>query len=411
MLQGTTGSDTAPQDLNPIQILEQLAQAEATGCLQVSSGEVDWLFCFDQGDLIYITHSVAPWERLEYQLRRLSNEVPTLTPSICHQVRTNLESHSSESIQLSDYQAIAWLVELQYIDLKYAEFLVKRLSREALIFYLLVYEVAPQKFREFSHKLPIFCSLDLQRFLDRCRERLEEWQNLAPEIMSPYQRPYFFTNTYTQENLSLKQQQQLGRILKGFSFYHLSALLNQDELLLAQRLYPLIKNKTILLREPQPPFDKLPKFSEKFVSDISIDYDEDTQGKLGELSDSKVTIQVWKIVCVDDSDVILDEITRFLDNSNFQVFTVSDPLKSLRQIIQVEPDLILLDLEMPQMGGSELCSLIRKYPKFKTTPIIMVTSRTGIMEKIKAKLVGATDYLTKPFNQADLLKIIFRYLS
>jgi twitching motility two-component system response regulator PilG len=81
------------------------------------------------------------------------------------------------------------------------------------------------------------------------------------------------------------------------------------------------------------------------------------------------------------------------------------------QIVRIKPDLILLDVAMPNLDGYELCSLLRKHSMFKNIPIIMVTGNTGFLDRAKAKLVKASGYLTKPFNQSELLKMVFKHLS
>jgi two-component system, chemotaxis family, response regulator PixG len=79
--------------------------------------------------------------------------------------------------------------------------------------------------------------------------------------------------------------------------------------------------------------------------------------------------------------------------------------------VRNKPDLILLDVGMPNLDGYELCSLLRRHPLFKHTPIIMVTGLTGFIDRAKARLVGASGYLTKPFTQSELLKTVFKHLT
>jgi twitching motility two-component system response regulator PilG len=89
---------------------------------------------------------------------------------------------------------------------------------------------------------------------------------------------------------------------------------------------------------------------------------------------------------------------------------INDPVKALMQIMRTKPDLILLDVGMPNLDGYELCSLLRRHPSFKQTPIIMVTGHTGFLDRAKAKLVGASGYLTKPFTQSELVNTVFKFL-
>ncbi len=119
----------------------------------------------------------------------------------------------------------------------------------------------------------------------------------------------------------------------------------------------------------------------------------------------------YTIMSIDDSPAVLNAIKRFLDEEFFYVVTANDPLKALMQTTRVKPDLILLDIGMPNLNGYELCSLLRKHSYFQNTPVIMVTARSGFIDRVKAKFVGASGYLTKPFTQADLLKVIFQHLK
>jgi two-component system, chemotaxis family, response regulator PixG len=119
----------------------------------------------------------------------------------------------------------------------------------------------------------------------------------------------------------------------------------------------------------------------------------------------------YTIVCIDDSPTILRAINAFLDDATFSVLLINDPVKALMQVIRSKPDLILLDIEMPNLDGYELCSLLRRHPQFKQTPIVIATSNTGLIDRAKAKLVGASGYLTKPLTKPELLKTVFKHLS
>lgn len=121
-------------------------------------------------------------------------------------------------------------------------------------------------------------------------------------------------------------------------------------------------------------------------------------------------LKTYKIVCIDDSRAVVNAIKMYLDDKIFSVVGIHDSLKALMQIVSLKPDIILLDINMPTLNGYELCSLLRKHSSLKETPIIMVTGKKGIIDRVKAKIVKASDYLTKPFRKKDLLKLIFKYI-
>lgn len=118
----------------------------------------------------------------------------------------------------------------------------------------------------------------------------------------------------------------------------------------------------------------------------------------------------YTVACIDDSPTVLNAIQRFLEDQSLSVVAINDPVKALMQIVRSKPDLILLDITMPNLDGYELCALLRRHPRYKRTPIVMVTGNTGLIDRARAKLVRASGYLTKPFTQSELLKMVFKHL-
>jgi twitching motility two-component system response regulator PilG len=93
---------------------------------------------------------------------------------------------------------------------------------------------------------------------------------------------------------------------------------------------------------------------------------------------------------------MLKQITQYLSDEDFIPVPFAQPVKALMQIRRHKPDIILLDIQMGEMSGYDLCKCLRNNSNFKQTPIIMVTGSTGIIDRARAKLVGASGYLTKP---------------
>ena len=238
--------------------------------------------------------------------------------------------------------------------------------------------------------------LDLIPLIEKFQNRLEKWQEFSSFINSPYQGLLLNTKANSGKPSSpilLK----LGKFLKGLSFRELSILLNQDELKIAQLLLPYIKTGEIKLQEPSFPLNFLPSIPQTLIDSGSQEDLPKQQNK-------------YKIACIDDSPIILDEMQRFLGEQNFEIFRIENPLEAASKLLKIKPDLIFMDISMPQINGYKLCSLLKKSSVLKNTPIVMVTGRTGFIDKTRAQITGASDYLTKPFTRSDLMEAVEKYL-
>jgi CheY-like chemotaxis protein len=165
------------------------------------------------------------------------------------------------------------------------------------------------------------------------------------------------------------------------------------------------------LQTPSPADSDLVAEPQTFTPPNSAPGQPEQLPPFSQLTQTASSGKTYTIACIDDSPTVLQAIKGFLDDKSLSVVLISDPVKALMQIIRTRPDLILLDVTMPNLDGYELCSLLRKHPGFRNTPIVMVTSSTGFIDRAKAKLVGSSGYLTKPFTQTDLLKIVFKHLN
>jgi two-component system, chemotaxis family, response regulator PixG len=424
MNQGSISLADTETTLNPIKLLEQLASSQAKGCLRITSDDIVWLLYFYEGKLFYANHSLEPIERLEQHLRRISPIV--LANQVYTDLREQLKEANLEAAYPSlDYQAIRWLIAQGHISEQTAGTLVKSMTKEVLQSYLLL-TAGKSELVARETDFPIWWSGNFLFVTKECQTELQAWQALQPAVQSPYQRPYLMNIEHPLLTADVKTK--LSKILIGFSFRQLSLLLKQDELTVANNLHRLISNKIVGLRPAQPPFDRLHKlyavgadkdrFSEQDASvtdtfalvDSQTTSLESTGGMISSGGESEHDRSTYKIACVDDSPTILREINRFLDGQSFKVFPIVDSGTALMKIIRINPDIILLDVGMPTIDGYKLCSMLRKHPAFKKTPIVMVTGNTGIIDRAKAKMAGSTDYMTKPFTQSGLIEMVSRYL-
>ena len=118
-----------------------------------------------------------------------------------------------------------------------------------------------------------------------------------------------------------------------------------------------------------------------------------------------------KILVVDDSKTIRRTAETLLSKEGCQVFTAIDGFDALSKIADHQPDLIFVDIMMPRLDGYETCSLIKHNKVFKQTPVIMLSSKDGLFDRARGRIVGSEQYLTKPFTKDELLGAITNQIN
>jgi len=118
-----------------------------------------------------------------------------------------------------------------------------------------------------------------------------------------------------------------------------------------------------------------------------------------------------KIMIVDDSKTIRRTAETLLSKAGYQVFTASDGFSALAEIVDHQPDIIFMDIMMPRLDGYQTCALVKNNEKFQNTPIIMLSSKDGLFDRARGRIVGSDKYLTKPFTKEELLGAIHEYSS
>ena len=117
------------------------------------------------------------------------------------------------------------------------------------------------------------------------------------------------------------------------------------------------------------------------------------------------------VLVVDDSPTVRKIVQLTLQRERIRVVTAGDGLSALAAVSDEEPDLILLDIMLPRMDGYNICQVIRKNMAYRDMPIIMLSGKDGLFDKMRGKLAGSTEYITKPFDSAELVATVKRYLE
>ncbi|MEK9720431.1 MAG: response regulator [Quisquiliibacterium sp.] len=110
-----------------------------------------------------------------------------------------------------------------------------------------------------------------------------------------------------------------------------------------------------------------------------------------------------KVMVIDDSNTIRRSAEIFLGQSGCEVILAEDGFDALSKIVDNDPDLVFCDIQMPRLDGFQLCALIKKSERFRSLPVVMLSSKNGLFDRARARMVGAQLYLTKPFTKDSLI--------
>ncbi len=123
-----------------------------------------------------------------------------------------------------------------------------------------------------------------------------------------------------------------------------------------------------------------------------------------------VNLNGAKVMVIDDSNTIRRSAEIFLVQAGCQVVLAEDGFDALAKIADHHPDIIFCDIMMPRLDGYQTCALIKKNPRFGVTPVIMLSSKDGLFDRARGRMVGSDEYLTKPFTKDSLLKAVAEHV-
>ena len=116
-----------------------------------------------------------------------------------------------------------------------------------------------------------------------------------------------------------------------------------------------------------------------------------------------------KVLVIDDSNTIRRSAEIFLKQGGHNVLLAEDGFDALAKVNDHDPDLIFCDILMPRLDGYQTCAIIKRNPRFTAVPVIMLSSKDGVFDKARGRMVGSEDYLTKPFTKEQLLRAVAQY--
>ncbi|WP_375212061.1 PleD family two-component system response regulator [Aquabacterium sp.] len=122
--------------------------------------------------------------------------------------------------------------------------------------------------------------------------------------------------------------------------------------------------------------------------------------------DKPLDAATTKVLVIDDSNTIRRSAEIFLKQGGYEVVLAEDGFDALSKVNDHAPDVIFCDILMPRLDGYQTCAIIKRNPRFARTPVIMLSSKDGLFDKARGRMVGSQDYLTKPFTKDQLLQAV-----
>lgn len=366
-----------------------------TGKLLVTEDQEDdhaWNIYFYLGRLVYATGG-------KHRTRRLARAIRQYAPNVNAQELLEYANPNSEAWEI---KIIEQAIHDNFLTTEQARAIIQSSIHEA--FYSLSEQKNPKSFWEPLDLLAFkpIVALPLLQTLDSIVSAQLKWQqsglshvqnmihkfslDLAPYINNSDQ----FKLMLDADAISSKAYSNLNKILNGKNtLWDLSIIMHSSPIGVMRLLLPLVVDGIVAFREI--PDCVLPNWKKP--------------------NKAPEVVRQGLIACIDDSPQIGLEMQRILEPLGFDVLIITEPLQSVSILLQRKPDLIFLDLIMPNTNGYELCTFLRKTTTFQEIPIVILTGHDGVIDRVRSKMAGSSDFLSKPPDLAKVLQILRKFLK
>lgn len=359
------------------------------------SGKVDvqtvrgksWSIYYWLGRIVWATGGVHPHRRW---YRNLTLHCPHLNP---HAIRLREGHHLPE---FWDYHVLTILTKRRQISTEQAIKIVKSTVVEVL-FDLLV-QMGSKSFKstnnpEITIDQPLTL-LNVEQVLACTQRQWRIWCQASLAALSPNLAPKITNPQQLQKQVSPNVYKNLTSLIDGqHSLRDLAVESNKELLVLTRSLVTQIRKGTISLRE-------IPDVPSNLISNK----------QLSKTNQSAPTNAKKPLVaCIDDSPQVCQQMRQIITTVGYQFMSIQDPLKAVSSLIERKPDIIFLDLVMPVANGYEICAQLRRVNNFKQTPIVIFTSNDRVVDRIRAKVVKASDFIAKPIEAEKVISTLEKF--
>ena len=334
-----------------------------------------WLIFFLNGQIVYAGATDGQLSRLQEYLHRYSLEAAL----------KDVDVPAIATFNSPEYGYLWALLENHTLTPEQGRTILSGMVHETLFDVLSLHQ-GSFVFKLAAGLSPQLTTFEISSFIATITTHIQAWNQLYPHIQSPHQCPAVVDDLPIHRN-DEKTKRLLSWMDGQTSIQQMARYLNRNVVAVAKSIYPYVRQGLI----------HLPHMAAAPTADSAPEEWHATQ--------------VPRIVCVDDGLTIRQTVEQILDSHGYEATSIGNPLRALSLLFQLQPDLILCDIAMPELEGYELCAMLRQSTRFRQTPIVMLTGKDGFIDRVKARMAGATDYLTKPFGAQELLTLVERYVG
>jgi len=349
-------------------------QQQETGCLLFHLGSYCWQFYLFMGRLVYATggvHPVRRWRRLGSQYLPGYSPKPQRVPAEWPW----------------EYVLVAQGVAQGVITKDQAQAFAQAWSDATLLECLMTWArqstLSPQMQWQAGQKLPQrWLLVQVDYWWQTAVAQVQQWQHIVPIGLERV--PVIDRRGKLKNLVSAAAYEHLTQVLDGqTTFWEIAQRVGRPVDQVVRSLRPLIEEGVVILQDvpdlPPPVMQVVTK---------------------------PVSVQRPVIACIDDSPLVGKALRHILEPLGYEVLSITDPLRSLSLLLQKKPVLIFLDLVMPETNGYEVCTFLRKSAAFQATPIVILTGQGGVIDRVRAKLCGANDFMAKPPLPERVLQVV-----
>ena len=364
-----------------------------------------WKLFFSLGSLIGCGSKIHPIRRWYRQLLLH-----------CPSVAANTVSHQGEQIQYQDYESLDKHVKKGQIPLGQMAGIVEGHTSEIIFDIIqageqqsyhagiyLNYRVIPQDSIDLG-----WVVVRAERVWQQVFQDWQAWKQADLADISPNLAPKILRADQLRQQTSPSAYRNLTAFADGTqTLPDLAVKLNQKALPLTHSLAPYIRKNLIGLIE-------IDDLKSSITPRKIVDNKHQDNGKNASpnppVSSSSSQSKKGIIAYIDDSRIDTQMMGYILEEAGYQFVSIQDSVQALVTLLENKPDLIFLDLVMPVANGYEICSQIRRVSVFQDIPVIILTGNDGIVDRVRAKMVGASGFLPKPITQQKVLSTLQKYL-